>query len=167
VIGTAAFLLLLVFVPLVAEAARARRNELAQFARGGIEPRGDVYTIMRVAYPGAFLAMIAEGWLRGFGGRTWFVAGAALFLAAKLLKWWAIVSLGSAWTFRVIVVPHAPLVSSGPYRLVRHPNYVAVIGELFSVALMTGAAFSGPVMTVLFGFLILRRIKVEERALRS
>jgi methyltransferase len=93
------------------------------------------------------------------------VAGAILFSAAKLLKWWAVASLGPAWTFRVIVVPGAPLVDAGPYRAMRHPNYVAVMGELIGVALMAGAAIAGPLSALLFGLLIGKRIAVEEEAL--
>ena len=52
-----------------------------------------------------------------------------VFAGAKALKWWAIDTLGGAWTFRVIVVPDAPLVARGPYRWLRHPNYVGVLGE--------------------------------------
>jgi methyltransferase len=89
--------------------------------------------------------------------------GAVIFAGAKLLKWWAILTLGDAWTFRVIVVPGAPLVTSGPYRFVRHPNYVGVAGELVGVALMTGALVAGPVAIVAFGALLSRRIAVEER----
>jgi methyltransferase len=156
-----------VFAMMILEASLASRNEQLQRTRGGIEPPGDVYDLMRIAYPAAFLAMIVEGWLRG--GPTVIVVaiGAMLFLDAKTLKWWAIRSLGQAWTFRVIVVPGAPLVDSGPYKLMRHPNYVAVIGELISVMLMTGAWTTGPLMTVLFGTLILKRMKVEERALEG
>ena len=54
-------------------------------------------------------------------------------MAAKALKWWAILTLGRFWTFRVIVVPGATLVAGGPYRWLRHPNYVGVIGELVGV----------------------------------
>ena len=149
----------------IAEVIVATRNERFQRARGGIEPPGDVYNLMQVAYPGAFLAMMAEGLSRGGPSVIVFLIGAMLFIDAKTLKWWAIRSLGQAWTFRVIVVPDAPLIDSGPYKLMRHPNYVAVIGELISVMLMTGAWVSGPLMTVLFGALILKRIKVEESAL--
>ena len=56
---------LLIFVPMLVEAARARRNERAQKARGGLEPPDDVYAIMRIAYPAAFLAMLAEGAAHG------------------------------------------------------------------------------------------------------
>ena len=148
------------------EAARAARNERAQLARGGVEARGDVYRVMRVVYPLAFLAMLAEGFARGGPPSPLLAAaGAAVFAAAKGLKWWAIVSLGPAWTFRVIVVPGARLVTRGPYRWLRHPNYVGVIGELAGVALMAGAPVSGVAAVTVFGLLIAKRIAVEERAL--
>jgi methyltransferase len=161
------FVLSAVFGSMLVEASLARRNERTQRARGGIEPRGDVYALMRIAYPGLFLAMILEGVHLGTPPGVLFAAGAALFVAAKLLKWWAIQSLGSAWTFRIIVVPGAPLVTMGPYRYVAHPNYLAVTGEFVAVALMTGARLTGPIALLLFGALMLRRIAVEKRALES
>jgi methyltransferase len=120
---------------------------------------------MRIAYPAVFLAMILEGAL--WPGHGDAVAGVAVFAAAKSLKSWAIASLGDAWTFRVVVRPGVPLVARGPYRFLRHPNYVAVAGELAGVALMSGARVAGPLGTILFGLLMLRRISVEERALEA
>jgi methyltransferase len=84
---------------------------------------------------------------------------------AKALKLWAISTLGPRWTFRVLVVPGAPLVAAGPYRFVNHPNYVAVVGELIGVAATLGAFWSGAIVTVMFGLLIRARIRVEDRAL--
>ena len=160
--------LAIVYGPMLIEARRAAANERTQLQHGGVEASGDVYDAMRVAYPLAFLSMIVECALRG-GPPTAAaaVAGLALFAAAKALKWWAILTLGSSWTFRVIVVPGAPLVARGPYRFVRHPNYAAVVGELIATALSTGAWVTGPVAIIGFGLLILKRIAVEERALRS
>lgn len=163
--NTAAWLTALVFIPMFLETARAARNEREQRMRGGIEPEGDVYRVMRIAYPAAFLAMIVEGALREWPEPPTIAAGAALFAVAKALKWWAILALGRAWTFRVVVVPGMTLVTSGPYRLMRHPNYVAVLGEFLSVAVMTGAVVAGPVATLGFGALIARRIAIERRAL--
>ena len=158
----------IVFGSMLVEALRASANERAQRARGGIEPSGDVYRLMRVAYPGAFLAMFVEGALRGAPPSPVDARRAPLiFLAAKALKWWAIVSLGPFWTFRVIVVPGARLVAGGPYRWLRHPNYVGVMGELAGVALMTGAPLSGVAGIATFGALVIRRMSVEERALRE
>jgi methyltransferase len=158
---------LIVFVPMLIEARRAASNERVQRERGGIEAQGDVYDVMRVAYPVAFLSMIAEGALRGGAPIAVATTGLVLFAAAKALKWWAILTLGKSWTFRVIVVPKAQLVASGPYQFIRHPNYVAVLGELLGVALLTDARVTGPVAMGGFGILIWKRIVVEERALRS
>lgn len=156
-----------VFGILILETVRASANERTQRARGGREPSGDVYTIMRIVYPGAFLAMFAEGAWRGTPPREAVLAGALVLLAAKLLKWWAILSLGPFWTFRVIVIPGASLVAAGPYRWLRHPNYVGVMGELAGVALLTGAVVTGVVGVVTVGRLVLKRIHLEERALRD
>jgi methyltransferase len=150
---------------MLVEARRAAANERARLASGGIEASGDVYGIMRVAYPAAFLLMIVEHAWSGAPPRSAAFAGIAIFVTAKALKWWAILSLRAAWTFRVITVPGTPLVTGGPYRLMRHPNSVAVAGELVGFALMAGAATTGPIVTILFGILMLRRIAIEERAL--
>ena len=170
-------LLALVFIPMLIEARRAAQNERRQLDRGGIEPAGDVYQVMRIAYPAVFLAMIAEGYWRGFvfvpfvWSTADFVpfvfAGFVIFVAAKAAKWWAIASLGDAWTFRVIVLPGSVRVASGPYRWLQHPNYVAVVGELAAVALMSGARIAGPAGTLAFGALMFRRIVIEERALAA
>src|SRR5436190_4911743 len=157
--------LALVFVPMLLEAWRAASNESAQLKRGGIEAPHDVYGIMRVAYPATFLGMVVEHAVRGNPSPKWFLAGLALFVAAKGLKWWAILALGPFWTFRVIIVPGASLVTTGPYRFVRHPNYIGVVGELIGIALVTRAWVSGPLAVLGFGLLILKRIEVEERAL--
>jgi len=156
----------IVYAPMFLEAQRAAKNERAQRDRGGIEPFDDVYRLMRVAYPGAFLLMIVEGAARGRPSSAVCALGAAVFAFAKALKWWAIATLGPAWTFRVIVVPGDPLVARGPYRLMRHPNYAAVVGELLGAALMTGAVFAGLVGTAAFAVLLRKRIAVEERMLK-
>ena len=121
---------------------------------------------MQLAYPLAFLSMLGEAALRDTTpSRAVLIAGATLFATAKALKWWAILTLGRCWTFRVIIVPGAPLVRSGPYRFLRHPNYLGVIGELTGVALMTGALVTGPIATAAFGALMLKRVAIEDRAL--
>ena len=162
---TAIVVCLIVYVPMLIEARRAARNERAQRARGGVEAPGDVYAFMQVAYPGAFLLMILEEATRVGPPVGWLAAGALVFAASKSLKWWAIQTLGPAWTFRVIVVPGAPLAATGPYRFLRHPNYVAVVGELIAIALLTKAQIAGPIGIIAFGLLIVKRIAVEERAL--
>jgi methyltransferase len=157
---------LIIFGTMAIEAVRSRRNEQRLRARGGVEPADDVYWIMRVAYPASFVAMLGEGVLRGPASSPGvLVWGVAIFGAGKLIKWAAIRALGPRWTFRVIVVQGAPLVTSGPYRYLRHPNYVGVLGELVGAALLTRAAVTGPVSVIVFAALLRKRIAVEERAL--
>jgi methyltransferase len=147
------------------EAMISRRNERLLRAHGAFEPRDDVYRSMQWAYPSAFLAMGIEGALHDHLGRSLLLWGGAVFICAKALKFWAMASLGTRWTFRVLVPPDATLVTSGPYAHLRHPNYVAVIGELVGVALMLSAAVSGIAAVACFLWLIRARIAVEERAL--
>ena len=156
-----------VFGSMLVEARRAAANERAQRARGGLEPPGDVYGLMQIAYPVSFLAMLAEGAWRGGAPAPLLAAGTLVFAAAKALKWWAILTLGPFWTFRVIVIPGTTRVVSGPYRFVPHPNYVAVVGEFVGIALMADARVSGPAALLVFAALLVKRIAVEERALRA
>lgn len=161
--------LLLVILIMLAEARRSRINERWLRERGAIEPPDDVgvYTAMRLAYPGAFAAMALEGALLGSVPGWRLVTGIVVFCAAKALKVWAIASLGRRWTFRVLVLPDAPLVRGGPYAFVRHPNYLAVIGELVGFALVVSAPIAGAMGLIGFSLLLVRRIHVEDRALRE
>ena len=161
----ALIVVIVAFVPMVLEARRSRRNERALRTRGAIEPAGDVYRAMQIAYPGCFLAMVVESWIQDRAIGPSFVAGLGIVVAAKLLKYWAIATLGPRWTFKVLVMPGAPLVSTGPYRWLRHPNYVGVAGEVAGAALMAYAPLTGVAALVLFGALMLARISIEERAL--
>lgn len=158
-----------VFGSMGAEAAISRRHERVLRAMGAIEPPDDVYGAMRWAYPLCFVVIAAEGWLAG--GSTASMAsisgaGVILFGLAKALKWWAMATLGTRWTFRVLVPPDAPLILGGPYRYLRHPNYLAVVGEIAGAAVTLRAPVSGVVSVLGFGALMRRRIIVEERALK-
>jgi methyltransferase len=121
--------------------------------------------VMQVAYPGCFAALLAEGALRHPAWDGWTAAGWAVFAAAKALKYWAIASLGTRWTFRVLVPPGEDRIVRGPYRWMRHPNYIAVAGELIGAALAMHAIVAGIPAVALFSFLMLRRIRIEENAL--
>jgi methyltransferase len=147
------------------EARRSRINERALRAAGAVEPAGDVYRVMQIVYPGSFAAMLLEAWLRGSASGGVPIAGVVVFAAAKALKYWAIAALGQRWTFRVLVPPGSRRIVRGPYRMLRHPNYVAVMGELVGFSLLAHARYSGAAAALLFGLLILARIRVEERAL--
>ena len=157
--------LAVVFLLMALEARRSRRNERALRARGAIEPSSDVYRLMRVVYPVAFIVPALEGWMRGGVPPAVWAGGAAVFVAAKGLKYWAIAALGDRWSFRVLVVRGAPLVHAGPYRVMKHPNYAGVAGEIAGSALIMGGLLSGIALLAAFSWLMARRIRVEEQAL--
>ncbi|MDE3155750.1 MAG: hypothetical protein KGN76_11645 [Acidobacteriota bacterium] len=156
---------LAIFMLMIVEASLAGRHDRRLLARGGVEARGDVYGAMRIAYPACFLAMAIEGAVTTPPAGWWLPAGIVVFAAAKGLKYWAMATLGERWSFRVIVLPGVPLVKVGPYRWLRHPNYVGVMGELAGAALLLHAPRTGAASLVVFGALLVRRIRVEERAL--
>ena len=122
---------------------------------------------MAWAYPGLFVVMAVEGALVGPAPGVATLVGAALLGASKALKFWAIATLGTA-----VDLPRpgpsgcAARDEAGRMRGCGIPNYVAVMGELASMALLVGARVSGPVAMLLFGVLMRQRIGVEESALR-
>src|SRR3712207_5516270 len=91
----------------------------------------------------------------------------ALAAGSQALRWWCIATLGPQWNTRVIVVPGAPLVSGGPYRWLRHPNYVAVVVEGFALPLVHSAWVTALAFTVLNALLLRVRLRVENEALST
>jgi len=159
-----ALALAVVLLLMLGELWLSMRHERALRARGACESSDPVYATMRWAYPAVFVVMAVEGALSPAVPAA--VLGIVVFIAGKAIKTWAIASLGERWTYKVLVLPGVPLVTDGPYRFVRHPNYVGVIGELIGMALITGARVTGPLGVVFFSWLLVRRILAEDRALR-
>jgi methyltransferase len=164
------FTLLVVALALarLGELARSRRNERALRARGAFEVGRGHYPWM-VALHAVFLAAApAEVWLleRPFVPPLAAAAGAAL-AGAFALRRWAIRSLGERWTTRVLVLPGAPLVAAGPYRHLRHPNYLAVVVELLAVPLIHTAWLTALACGAANLAVLAVRVRVEEGALAA
>ena len=157
----------LAFLPMAFEARLAARHDRALRAAGAFEPSDDVYRWMQIAYPAAFLTMAIEAAIRRVEVNQVFTLGIVVFALGKEIKYWAIATLGSRWTFRVLVPPSSKSITHGPYRYLRHPNYLGVIGELAGLALVARAPVSGTLSLVVFATLLVLRIRVEERALND
>lgn len=155
----------LIGLAMIGEAVRSRRNTRALKLDGAMEPADPVWPVMAAAYPAAFGAMFVESAMRGGPTPGQFGLGLLLWQLSKALKYWAMRALGTRWSFRVLVLPGEPLVAEGPYRWLRHPNYVAVAGELIGAGVMMAAPIAGVVFTLAFAEIMRRRIQVEERAL--
>jgi methyltransferase len=164
-VAVALVTLIAVLLIMGGEAMLSRVNEAVLRREGAVEPPDDVYRTMQWAYPCAFVAMAAEGAWTGQAPAPMLLAGLVVFGVAKALKLWAISSLGVRWSFRVLVLRDRPLIVSGPYRFLRHPNYVAVVGELLGFALTVWAPVTGALALAGFGRLMWRRMAIEDRAL--
>ena len=159
-------LLALVGLERVAELIVSERNARRALARGGVELGRGHYPAMVLFHAGFLLACAVEPWLlpRPWPRSATLLAAAAV-VAAQALRWWAIASLGPRWSTRIVVLPGAPPVVGGPYRFLRHPNYLAVVIELAALPLALGAVHTAALATLGNAALLAVRIPAEERAL--
>ena len=145
----------------LAELAYALRNTARLLAAGGIESGRGHYPLLVMMHAAWWLALAllvppdqpANLWLLG------------LFAILQGLRVWILLSLGERWTTRIITLPGAPLIRSGPYRWLRHPNYLVVVAEIAVLPLAFGAWQIALVFSLLNGVLLAHRIRVENRAL--
>jgi methyltransferase len=144
------------------ELTLARRHTRLLLARGDVE-----------VAPGHYRAIVGlhAAWLIGL----WLLAPAreanlpllAVFGVLQLGRIWVLVTLGERWTTRIVILPEAPLVQSGPYQFVAHPNYLIVAGEILVLPLAFGLVAFALVFTALNALVLWVRIRAEDAALRS
>jgi methyltransferase len=157
----ALIILILVTLQRLSELVIAKRNTAALMARGAIEHGANHYPVM---------VLLHGSWLVGL---WWFGAAAQvlwpllwLYGGLQVFRLWILATLGTRWTTRIITLPNETLVAAGPYRFVRHPNYVLVLCEVPLLPL----AFGLPWFALLFGVLNIAmlawRIRIEDRALQ-
>ena len=156
----------LLYAERLVELLVSRRNARLALAAGGVETGKGHFPVMVVVHALFPLACAIEvlALHRGFPGVVGYAA-LAVALGAQALRWWVVATLGWRWNTRIIVVPGAQPVTAGPYRYLRHPNYVAVILEAASVPLVHGAWLSAIVFVLANVALLSVRIPAEERAM--
>jgi methyltransferase len=160
-------LVALVGVERLAEMVVARRNAAWSFARGGFETGQGHWPVMVVLHIGLLVGAVVEVWVADRPFVPWLGwPMLVLVVAAQALRWWCISTLGPQWNARVIVVPGAPRVTSGPYRWMRHPNYVAVVVEGIALPLVHTAWVTALVFTVLNAGVLTMRLRAENEAVR-
>jgi methyltransferase len=161
-------LVALVGLERLAELVVSQRNTAWSLARGGREHGAGHYPFMVVLHTGLLVGALVEVLLadRPFVPVLGW-AMLALVVLAQALRWWCITTLGRRWSTRVVVVPGLPLVTGGPYRWLRHPNYVAVVVEGFALPLVHSAWLTALVFTLANAALLRVRIGVEDAALAT
>jgi methyltransferase len=166
--STAAYTVLIGLVALerLAELVVSQRNLAWSRQRGGVEAGAGHYPAMVVLHTGLLAGCLAEVWLADRPFLPWLGwPMLAAVLAAQALRWWCIATLGPQWNTRVVVVPGAGRVSSGPYRYLAHPNYVAVVAEGIALPLVHTAWLTALVFSVLNALLLRVRLRTESGAL--
>ena len=157
-----------VAVERVAELVVSQRNLRWSRTQGGVEFGAGHYPAMVALHTGLLVGCLAEVYLLHRPFLPWLGwPMLAIVLAAQVLRWWCITTLGKQWNTRVVVIPGAPRITGGPYRVVPHPNYVAVIAEGVALPLVHTAWITALVFTVLNAALLVRRIGTENDALAS
>jgi methyltransferase len=161
-------LILLVAFQRSTELRLAVRNERLARAAGALEFGAGHYPWMVTIHTLFLVSCVAEVWLLGrpFAPRA---GGAMLLLLglATALRYWTISTLGERWTTRILVRPGVPLVTGGPFRFLRHPNYLAVVIEIAALPLVHGAWLTAVIFSIANAVLLTVRIRAENAALES
>jgi methyltransferase len=160
ILGWAHALIALVALQRLAELMYARRNTQALLARGAIETGANHYPLMVLLHGGWIIALAV--FTEPNPGPQWLWL--AVFFLCQGLRAWVLTSLGPYWTTRIITLPGAMAVSTGPYRYIRHPNYVVVALEIPSLPLGLGLPWVALVFGLLNLALLAYRIRIEDGA---
>jgi methyltransferase len=160
--GWGAALLAYLTLQRVAELWWARRNEARLFAAGAIEYGKSHLALIVLVHP----VWVAGMWALAYD-RAVSLVFLALFILLQLARFWVLLTLGRRWTIRVMVVPGERLVTGGPYRWLRHPNYAVVTGEIAVVPLALGLPVYALVFSILNAAVLAIRIPAENAALAA
>ncbi|MDZ4053586.1 MAG: isoprenylcysteine carboxylmethyltransferase family protein [Phenylobacterium sp.] len=156
-----AVVLIFVVIQRLAELWLAARNTRRLKAAGGVEIGAGHYPLFILLHAG-WLAAIAAFTPWNAAPNPWLLG---LYLLLQLARVWVIATLGRFWTTRIISLPGAPLVRTGPYRFLRHPNYWVAFLEIAVLPLAFGQIFIAVAFSVLNALLIAWRVRIENRVL--
>jgi methyltransferase len=158
--------LLLAYVLLerLIELAISRRNTKRLLAQGAVEVGAKHYPFMVLLHVMWAVAIVLWIVTRKPEPNVFF---ASVYLLLQIFRFWVMLSLGRFWTTRIITLPGAPLVKRGPYKFLRHPNYVVVALEVAVLPLVWNALSLAAAFTILNGWMLSVRIDAEERALSA
>lgn len=156
----ASVILALVTLQRFGELVLSRRNTERLLTRGAIEVGAAHYPLIVLLHAGWLTAL----WIWG-RNQDVNLAALAAFVALQGLRLWILAALGPRWTTRIIVLPGAPLVASGPYRYIPHPNYAVVVAEIALLPLALHLSVLALIFTVLNLTVLAIRIRAESRAL--
>jgi methyltransferase len=150
----------------LAELFIAKRNEKHMISVGAAEFDKKGYSVIVAMHTCFFVFLIAERTLMGRELSQYWIYFFAIFVAAQALRYWSIITLGKFWNTKIIVLKDSGLIRKGPYKYFKHPNYAAVVTELAVIPLLFSCYITFVIFSVINIFVLKRRIKEEEGALR-
>ncbi len=156
-----------VIVQRLVELVIAKRNEKWMMRQGAFEVGKAHYPLMVMMHTAFFLSLLLEYVYRGLGFSKLGIYFFILFALTQVARIWCLTSLGKFWNTKIIILPGAEVVSKGPYRWIRHPNYVIVTVELIVLPLMFNATYTAVIFFFLNLWMLSVRIPLEEKALRE
>lgn len=146
----------------------AKRNTTKSLAQGGREYGAGHYPWIVILHLLWYAAWILEVVIRGPQLNAFWPLWLVIFLAALAVRYWVITTLGPAWSMRIVVIPGAKRIQSGPYRYLNHPNYLVVAVELFVIPMIFNAWLTASFFTLLYLMtLFIWRIPAERKALKA
>lgn len=160
----AAFYIFLI-IQRISELFLAKRNERATRKEGAVEYDREGYKYIVLLHTGFIISLLAEKILLDRELNSFSLLLFVIFILTQVLRYWALHSLGIYWNTRILVVPGLNLVKKGPYKYLKHPNYIAVITEIAVIPLIFSCYITSVVFTVLNAITLRRRINIEEKAL--
>jgi len=157
--------ILLLALQRILELRLAKKNEKIVRNEGAVEYDVNGYKYIVYMHIVFFISLLLEKFLLNRGFNNLSLAFFIIFILTQLLRYWAITSLGKYWNTKILVVPNANLIASGPYKYLKHPNYVAVIIEIAVIPLIFSCYITCIIFSTLNLLTLIRRIRIEENAL--
>lgn len=162
-----AILFVFIILQRLIELIIASKNKRWMLAKGGVEIEPQQHKWFIMVHGLFFISIIVELILSNASIPELFILWFSLFIATQFVRIWSITSLGKYWNTKIIILPGSTLVKRGPYKYVKHPNYIIVGIELFVIPMMFGAYWTAVIFPFFHLILMSIRIPAEEKALTS
>jgi len=155
----------IIIIQRISELILSKKNENYLRSRGAVEYDKKGYKYIVLMHNLFFISVITEFLLLERQLNEYWQVLLIIFICTQLLRYWAIYSLGKRWNTKVLVLSDTELINSGPYKYIKHPNYMAVIIEIAVIPLLFSCYYTAIVFSILNLIVLKRRIRIEEEAL--
>ena len=160
------FIIILAFQR-ISELLLAKRNERIVRSKGAIEYDKKGYLVIVVMHITFFISFILEYFFLSRGLNQYWIVLLTIFICTQFLRYWAISSLGYYWNTKILITPGSKPVQAGPYKYIKHPNYLAVVIEIAVIPLIFSCYITAVLFSLVNLILLKRRIRIEEKALST